>query len=624
MSSKFEKLNDDQTYRLLADFCKNCVNGICIFTDGNELVYINDQAAKILEIDGDVLGEPMDKIRPEIAVLFNDSAGNRSFTSDISFSSKEGETRWVICDICRIGSSDGVYYRIVSVTDISRFKNLESKFEKSEKNLISIINNIPDIVYRLNPESNISFISDEIRNYGYNPEELKGMNICSLIHPDDRKKSVYRLNERRTGERRTRSFEVRFLLKSSSGQEYRLFSVNAEGLYYIDENGSRVFDGTQGIARDISQKRITEYALSESEEKRESVLNGLEDGYYEVDVHGNFVYLNSSLCKITGYDKEEMLGKNYKSFFTEDTAEIIFMAFTELFKTGISKKLAAWTTIRKDGKKRVVEGSASIIKGSDGRAVGFRGIVRDITEKKKLENELLQARKLEAVGILAGGIAHDYNNALTAILGNLTLAKLEIGEGNKSLMEILNDAESASLRVMELTKRLSTFARGGKPDRKKCSILKVIEETVEREILDYSGKIIINASGGLWDVEIDDFQIGHVFVNIIDNSKEAAPDGGEIVITVENVKVEREESHHEITLEPGDYLMISIRDNGPGIAPDDISRIFDPYFTTKDMSSGLGLATSYAIIKRHYGYIDVESAPGNGTVFFIYLPAYKG
>ncbi|MCU0847213.1 MAG: PAS domain S-box protein [Spirochaetes bacterium] len=600
------------------------MSGICIFTDRNELVYVNVQATKMLEIGGGDLGKPIDKIRPEIAVLFNDSAGDRFFTRDISFSSKAGETRWIICDICRIGSSDGPHYRIVSVTDITRLKNLELKFEKSEKNLISIINNIPDVVYRLNPESNISFISDEIQKYGYNPEELKGLNICSLIHPDDRNKSVYRLNERRTGERRTKSFEVRLLLKSSAGQEYRLFSVNAEGLYNVDENGNLVFDGTQGIARDISQKRITEYALSESEEKRESVLNGLEDGYYEVDTHGNFVYLNTSLCKIAGYDKDEMLGKNYKSFFTEETAGIISRAFTELFKTGISKKLAAWTTIRKDGKKRVVEGSASIIKGPDGKTVGFRGIVRDITEKKKLENELLQARKLEAVGILAGGIAHDYNNALTAILGNLTLAKLEIGEGNKSLMEILNDAESASLRVMELTKRLGTFARGGKPNKKKCSILKVIEETVEREIVDYSGRIIINSSGGLWDVEVDDFQIGHVFVNIIDNSKEAAPEGGEIVVSVENVKVDREESHHEITLEPGDYLMISIRDNGPGITPDDINKIFDPYFTTKDMSSGLGLATSYAIIKRHYGYIDVESAPGNGSVFFIYLPAYKG
>jgi signal transduction histidine kinase len=276
----------------------------------------------------------------------------------------------------------------------------------------------------------------------------------------------------------------------------------------------------------------------------------------------------------------------------------------------------------KDGKKRTIEGSISLTRDSAGAVNGFRGIVRDTTDRVKMGQELLRARKLEAIGILSGGIAHDYNNALTAILGNISLAKIEAGNSNVPLMETLDDAEKASMKIMELTKRLSIFAKGGRPDKKKVKLIDFLKDTVDSVLQDYKGTYEFIAQNDLQDVEIDDIQISHVIENIINNSIEAMPNGGHISVSARNMTVDREESHHEITLQQGNYIVITISDNGPGIPDDVVDNIFDPYFTTKDFASGMGLAISYAIIKRHRGYLDVKSGRDQGATFNVYLPLF--
>ena len=233
---------------------------------------------------------------------------------------------------------------------------------------------------------------------------------------------------------------------------------------------------------------------------------------------------------------------------------------------------------------------------------------------------MLRARKLEAIGIFAGGIAHDYNNALTAIIGNISLAKMEIGSDNESMLEILNDAEKASHRVKELTRQLSTFSKGGKPVKNRTSVLGILQKVAHEIIPGSKCKYTLDADEHLSQVDIDEFQIGHALENIIFNAVEAMPEGGTVKLKLENVIVEEIKSHHEISLLPGKYIRISVKDSGNGISDTEIYSIFDPYYSTKPMASGMGLAVSYAVIKRHNGYIDVKSEAGEGAEFIVYIP----
>lgn len=375
-----------------------------------------------------------------------------------------------------------------------------------------------------------------------------------------------------------------------------------------------------GQAAVIVLHDITDYMTLDSDEKWRAIVDSLEDGYYETDTEGNFIVFNNAMCRISEYNQDDITGMNFKQCFTPEDALEVFKKYHEVYVTGVPARIINFTAITKSGRKKKIEGSITLIKDHDGTIRGFRGIIRDITEKNKMEMEILRARKLEAIGILAGGIAHDYNNVLTAIMGNISLAKMEVKSDNTNLMEVLNDAEVASLKAVDLTRRLSTFARGGKPERKVIDYSESLQSVVESVLANYAGTYELAIKDALWQVEVDEFQIGQVISYILRNAMEAMERPGMIRIIAENAVVEKEASHHEISLQPGNYVRISIHDEGSGIPADSIQSIFDPYFTTKEMASGLGLATSYAIIKRHHGYIDVQSIEGKGSTFFVYLP----
>jgi PAS domain S-box-containing protein len=360
-----------------------------------------------------------------------------------------------------------------------------------------------------------------------------------------------------------------------------------------------------------------------SEGEWHAIIESLEDGYYECDLKGIFLVANSAMHRITGSGPGELIGQCYTSFYSPEEAKRIYEAYHEVFVTGNPARLINFMGITKGGRQRKIEGSISPIRKDGGGIRGFRGILRDVSDKSRIEKELLRARKMEAIGILAGGIAHDYNNALTAILGNISLAKMETDPSAGSMMEYLNDAEQASMKAVDLTRRLSTFARGGKPERNVVDCTDTVRSTVDSVLAGYPGTHQLIIHDDLWKVDIDEFQIGQVVTYILNNAVESMAEPGPITVTVENTVVKTEESHHEMSLQPGNFVRITIGDRGAGIEPENIQNIFDPYYTTKEMASGMGLATSYAIIKRHHGYIDVRSTPGTGSSFFIYLPVVR-
>jgi len=244
----------------------------------------------------------------------------------------------------------------------------------------------------------------------------------------------------------------------------------------------------------------------------------------------------------------------------------------------------------------------------------------EISEREKMEEELLRSRKLESLGILAGGIAHDFNNLLTVILGNISLACRYV-DPEKKAYKRLQEAEKATLRTKDLTQQLLTFSKGGEPVKKLLSIGDLVRESAGFVLRGSAvkGKSVI--PDDLWSVEADEGQIGQVINNLLINADQAMPEGGIIDITCENITVHKNDG---LPVPEGKYVKISIEDRGIGIAEEHLPKIFDPYFTTKQKGSGLGLATTYSIIKKHGGYITVESRHGSGTTFRIYLPAFGG
>jgi PAS domain S-box-containing protein len=321
-----------------------------------------------------------------------------------------------------------------------------------------------------------------------------------------------------------------------------------------------------------------------------------------------------------GYSKDEMMGMGNKQYTDQEERKKLYQAFNQVYKTGEPTKEFDWEVIRKDGTKRYIEASISLIKNSSGQPTGFRGIVRDVTERKRMEQERIKTEKLQSIGILAGGLAHDFNNLLTSILGNIDFAKSFVKRGDK-IFDLLERAEKSSLRASDLTKQLITFSKGGAPVRRTVSIGNILQSATSFTL---AGSNVISAfhmPNDLWPVQIDEGQVRQVIHSIVLNARDAMPEGGAVFLSVENVTVNLK---NELLLREGNYVRISIKDEGIGIPAENIPKIFDPYFTTKEMGSqkgmGLGLSVCHSIVKNHHGSITVESKVGVGTTFHIYLP----
>jgi signal transduction histidine kinase/CheY-like chemotaxis protein len=261
-----------------------------------------------------------------------------------------------------------------------------------------------------------------------------------------------------------------------------------------------------------------------------------------------------------------------------------------------------------------------IVRDQQGRSLYFEGFVSDITKHRRLDEEMQRASKLEAVGILAGGIAHDFNNILTAVLGNIGLAELRLKRAGMNT-ELLEEANRASLRARDLTQQLLTFAKGGEPVRASVNFSELLRETTEFALHGAKARAEFHLAEDLWPVNADRGQLGQVIQNLAINSVQAMPDGGLLKISADNKVFD--ESTENGSLAPGRYVHFTFADSGTGIAADNLSKIFDPYFTTKKQGSGLGLATVYSIVKKHQGLIEVESQLGRGTAFHLWLPAAK-
>ncbi|MCX6005683.1 MAG: PAS domain S-box protein, partial [Chloroflexi bacterium] len=383
-------------------------------------------------------------------------------------------------------------------------------------------------------------------------------------------------------------------------------------------DNARKLIGFTGTSRDIAKRKAAERALRESEEKFRDIFEQSKDAILITDKDIHILDVNDSLCALTGYSRDEIL---FVNLIPIQNASKTLLSIIE--KTG-SLRDYEYTLHRKDGAFISVLISASVRMDKDGNILGYQGIIHDITERKRLEEERQKTARLESIGMLAGGIAHDFNNILGAVIGNISLAKTELSPGHGAL-DLMKDAEKAIMRAKELTRQLLTFSRGGAPVKKRTQLRNTIIDTANFATRGTSVRCRFNVADDLRPADVDEGQISQVIQNLVINARQAMPTGGEIDITAENIILTEEmRLGRSLPLSPGIYIRITVKDTGIGIKTEHLEKIFDPYFTTKQSGSGLGLATCYSIVRNHGGLISVESSPGRGSTFYVYLPASEG
>lgn len=385
--------------------------------------------------------------------------------------------------------------------------------------------------------------------------------------------------------------------------------------------------GGIGIVEDITQRRKAEDNLRRSEEQYRTILETIADGYHETDLQGNLTLVNDSLCRIMGYPREELVGLSYRSIMDESNAKVIFAAYNEVYRTGKPNPGFSYQIIRKDGTRRDATVSIALMRDATGKACGFRGSFRDVTEQKLLEEQLRQAAKMEAIGSLAGGIAHDFNNLLTAMMGYSSILTQQLPAQGK-YQEKLAQISRAAERAAALTQQLLAFGRKQVLDVKSLNLNAVISdfETMLRRLIGENIDVKTFLDPNLGMAEADPGQIEQILMNLAVNARDAMPDGGTLTIETGEASLDGDycRSHPEVT--PGDYIMFAVTDTGRGIDAGTLSRIFDPFFTTKEkgVGTGLGLSTVYGIVKQHRGHINVYSEVGRGSTFKVYLPRTEG
>lgn len=508
---------------------------------------------------------------------------------------------------------------LCSGEDITVRTELRERLKKSEEEYRTLVENINIGVFRSKPDQNGTILkanSAMANFFGFSSSEnLIGRMIADFGIDAKTRKYIQR-QIKKNGFVKDIEFPLK---KKNDEQAWYALSSSAQ----FDENGKLIW--IDNVLEDITDMKRSRDALLEEKERLAVTLRSIGDAVITVDAEGYIILINRVALQLMGLEEEEVVGKRLPDFLILENIENsrdVPCNIDMILKEGRSFNLDKnYSLISRSGNITIVSCGSAPIKDADNKTIGAVLVLHDVTERTKLEDELRKAQKLESIGLLAGGIAHDFNNILAAILGNMSLAKLQ-SDINSKTMNYLERAESAINRATYLTNQLLTFSKGGAPIKKVVSIKDLLSETVKFTLTGSGVEAKFDIQKGLWNTVIDKEQINQVIGNIVLNAVQAMTDSGTIKIKAENIFIESRKNIDSIS--EGEWVCISITDTGSGITKENLTKIFDPYFTTKKNGTGLGLAISYSIIKKHQGLLKAESELGKGSTFYIYLPAYKG
>ncbi len=482
---------------------------------------------------------------------------------------------------------------------------VKASLQNSELKYRQIFDNIQDVYYETNLEGIITEISPSIEAISnYRRKELLGKHLDELyVDPLERRRFTHNLLR----DHRVSDYGVN--LTDKHGAQH-FCSVTAKLIADAEGNLTKIV----GSMRDITTRQQAEQSLQQSEVRYRKLIQNQPSAfvYSEIilDDEGQpydyrILDCNSILEKITGFKAADLVGKTYRQMMP-NVAPRWLEAFGKVAATGAS---AVYEDFSDALNKHFRVTAYSPEPGK------FAAILDDITDRKRAEDELLKTERLESLGVLAGGIAHDLNNFLTGIVGNIELAMMDTDPAEQQ--NRLERAGQEAMKVKNLTQQLLTFSKGGTPVSEVCDLRELLTETVNFTLSGSNARCEYALPAVAYPVKIDKGQIRQVINNLIINAQEAMPDGGVIRVSEEKVELYGE---HDIPLDDGVYVCISVEDEGVGIPEADRKNVFDPFFTTKPTGNGIGLATAYSIIKQHEGLLLLESEEGAGTRFDIYLP----
>jgi two-component system cell cycle sensor histidine kinase/response regulator CckA len=531
----------------------------------------------------------------------------------------DGAKRDVIFNSATYVDADGkVAGIVVAVVDVTQRKSAENALRKSEERYALAVRGTNDGIWDTDLINGEVYFSPRWKSMlGYEENEISNelAEWMKMIHPDDCRMVMDARKDYLEGG--TPAYEVEYRLRHKDGG-YRW--VLSRGACLRDPQGKPYrFSGSH---TDITERKTMEHAIRESEKKYRTLFEESKDVVFIVDAAGRMIDINPAGTELFGYIKEELLAMSHTRDLgiSPTIGEVIMKT---LASSGFVKNFELELQ-RKDGEKSVVHLSATVMRDDGGKIIGYQGIAHDVTERKRLEQQLMQAQKMESIGILAGGVAHDFNNLITAISGYGETIRDSVSANDELLQDSVEQVLKAAERAADLTRSLLAFSR-----KQVIHPKPVLIDTVIRNASKLIKRIIgedIVLSTSFSDKKLpamaDTGQIEQVMMNLATNARDAMPHGGCLDIsTTETVVPEGAEAQYDVAM-PGRYVRISVTDTGTGIDEKSLDRIFEPFFTTKEAGkgTGLGLAVTYGIIKQHNGSIHVKSEPGKGTAFSIYLP----
>jgi two-component system cell cycle sensor histidine kinase/response regulator CckA len=512
--------------------------------------------------------------------------------------------------------------RMVGIAqDLTELRRVEAALRKSEERYSLAVQATNDGIWDVDFATGEVYFSPRWKSMlGYEDEEISNdlEEWKKRLHPDDLQKVIEARTEYLAG--RIPAYEVEYRLRHKDGSYCWVLS---RGACVRDSQGKPYrFSGSH---IDITKRMILERALWESEKKYRDLFEESKNAIAIVDIGGRITDVNPAGAELLGYAREELLCMSFASDFgiAQTVGEELLKTLT---RCGFVKDFELELR-RKDGRKVVVHFSATVMRDKSGNITGYRGIAHDITQHKRLEQQLMQAQKMESIGILAGGVAHDFNNILTAISGYGETIRDHIPAQNGLLRESAEQVLRAADRAADLTRSLLAFSRRQLILPKRVEVGVIIRNTSKliRRLIGEDIELGTSFSDSKLPVMADSGQIEQVLMNLATNARDAMPHGGQLKIATSEIIVrEGTEARFDLA-KPGKYARISISDTGVGIERKYLGSIFEPFFTTKEVGkgTGLGLAMVYGAIKQHDGSILVKSKPGNGTTFSIYLPVVE-
>ncbi len=513
--------------------------------------------------------------------------------------------------------------------EIEHRKKAEYALQENEKEYRSVFENTGTATFLVEEDMTISKINAKAEEMaGYSKADIEGkMKTIDFVAQEDRARIIRYHGERRKQDGESPS-EYTFKLADKHGNTKNVFIQTS------------IIPGTErSIASiiDITSRVRAETALRGSEEKYRNILENIEDGYFELDLDGHLIFFNNSLCKITGHSQEELMGINQGPNSSPETVEKLFQVFNRISRTGKPLILADLEIDLKDGTIITVDLSATPIKTPDGQIVGFRGLMRDVSERKraeqerrKLEKKLQQAQKMKAIGTLAGGVAHDLNNILSGIVSYPDLILMDLPR-ESPLFEPIQTIQESGKKAAAIVQDLLTLARRGVSISEVLNLNDVITEYLDSPQLTKLKsfhplvEIQTHLDSALLNIKGSPIHLSKTVMNLVSNAAEAMPAGGTVLIKAENQYIDKPIRGYDDVKE-GDYVVLTVSDMGIGIHPDEINQIFEPFYTKKVMGrsgTGLGMAVVWGTVKDHKGYIHVESDMGSGTTFKLYFPVTR-